>query len=169
MRNLTPPTGASLLPSSDAGDPEANELVSTVLHDTLAALRAAGNAGASYDAIGKRCGVPRQHVNEWCNPGYERTPKLTRIVRMGSTIGPAVLRALAAKLEARAGHRDVRDAALGVQEAAGVVARSVRETLADGVILDAEERSLEAALLAAEAEIAATRAAIASHRARAAR
>lgn len=166
MRGSSPPGVPGL---RDPADVSANELVSQVLHETLAALRAAGNAGASYDAVATRVGVQKQHVYEWCTPGFDRSPKLTKVTRMGSHIAPAVLRALAAKLEARAGIRDLRDAALGVQEAAGTVARSVREALADNEITDAEERALEASLLGAEAEIAATRAAIAKHRERTAR
>lgn len=161
MRDSSPP-GCQVL--RDPADTQANELVSSVLHETLGALRAAGNPGASYEAVGQRCGVPKQHVNEWCSPGYERSPKLAKIARMGPTVGPAVLRSLAARLEARAGHRDIPDAALGLLESSGVVARCVREALTDGEISDAEERALEASLLGVEAEIAATRAAIARKR-----
>ena len=152
------------------GDHEAVALVATTLHETLRAAHAGGNAGATHRAIGARLGVAHQHVSEWCDPLSGRVLKLTRAVRLGSTLAPAFLRALASKIEARGGMKvDLRDAALGVQEAAGGLARCVREVLADGEIDDAEDRALEAALLAAEAEIAAVRAARAQHRARSAR
>lgn len=137
------------------------------LDETLRAEHAAGNAGATHRAIGQRVGVPHQHVGEWRDPLSGRVLKLTKVVKLGPTLAPRFLRALAAKLEESAPHarRDIRDAVLEVQEAAGAIARCAREILADNHITDDEDLLLEAALLAAEAKLTAVRAARAEHRA----
>lgn len=154
-------------PPSDPAETAAAGLSARVLHRTLAALHASGHVGATYRAIGERVGVPHQHVGEWCQEISGRVPKLTKILRMGARIAPAILRALAAEIEESGGrHVDLRDAALGVQESAGRLARCVREALADEHITDEEDAALEAVLLTAEADIAAVRAARAQHRAR---
>lgn len=157
MRDSSPPKAA------DPAETAAATLAARVLHRTLAALHAAGNGGATYRALGARVDVPHQHVGEWCQDLSGRTPKLTKVLRMGPSIAPAVLRALAAEVEASSPRAvDLRDAALGVQESAGSLASRVRAALADGHV-DAEERQgIEAVLLAAEAEVAAVRAALAS-------
>lgn len=154
-------------PLSDAAETAAAAVAARVLHRTLAALHAGGHGGATYRAIGERVGVPHQHVGEWCQELSGRTPKLTKILRMGARIAPAVLRALAAEIETKSGQvLDLRDVALGFQVKAGEYAALVRAALADNHLDADENASLEATELEVEAQIAASRAARAQHRAR---
>lgn len=159
MRDSSPP-GAH-----DPAETAASDLVARVLHRTLAGLHQRGNSGASYRAIGERVGVSYQRVGEWCQPLSGRSPNLLKVLRMGPSIAPAVLRALAAEVEAQAGKvLDLRDVALGFQVMAGEYASRVRAALADDHITPEEDRELEAAELAVEAQVAASRAARAQRR-----
>lgn len=161
MRDSSPPA------TPDPAETAAADLFARVLHRTLTSLHKGGHVGASYRALAERVGSPYQHVGEWCQPLSGRVPKVTKVLRMGVRVAPAVLRALAAELEGSGARSvDLRDAAIGVQESAGRLARAVRDALADGVITDEEDGALEAVLLTAEADIAAVRAARAQHRAR---
>lgn len=163
-RDSSPPRPAHIEESA------AIALVATTLHETFREEHAAGNLGATYRAAGERAGLPHQHVGELCNPVSGRTAKLHKPIMMGKRLAARFYRKLASKLEAQVrGTLDLRDAALGVQESAGKLARCVREALTDEVISDAEDAAIEATLLAAEADIAAVRAARAQHRARGAR
>lgn len=161
MRDSSPPKAV------DPAETAAVEIVATTLHDTLGTLFRSGNKGATYEAVGARCGVPKQHVGEWCQPLSGRSPRLAKIVRMGATIAPSVLRALAARIEAQSGRvLDLRDVALGFQVIAGEYAGRVRAALADDHLDTDEDAALEATELEVEAQIAASRAARAQRRAR---
>lgn len=154
-------------PPSDPSETAAAALAARVLHRTLAALYAAGHQGATYRAIGERVDAPYQHVGEWCQELSGRSPKLTKVLRMGVKIAPAVLRALAVEVEAQSGTvHDLRDVALGFQVKAGEYAACVRAALADDHLDADEDRALEATELEVEAQIAASRAARAQRRAR---
>lgn len=151
----------------DPAETEASDTCARVLHRTLGALHKGGNGGASYRAIGERVGVSYQRVGEWCQPLSGRTPTLQKVLRMGPSIAPAYLRALAAEVEAQSGKvLDLRDVALGFQVMAGEYASRVRAALADDHVTPEEDRELEAAELAVEAQVAASRAARAQRRAR---
>lgn len=163
MEELTPDAGPRV--PGGISDAAAVEIIATALHETIRAQHAAGNGGATYRAIAKRLGVPYQHIGDWCSPLSGRVAKIVRLAQLGPILAPAFFRALAAKLEERAGvQRDLRDVALGTQERVGDLSRLVRAALRDGVIDADEERSLEAVFAGIEADVSAARAAVAQHR-----
>lgn len=167
------PAGDSRTVSSPATTPtDMVRVVAEVTHETIDSAHRAGDRACTYRGLARGGEVPHQHIHDWTSPLSGRSP---RAAVLFDVLGPrrsilwceraaAKLRALLPQ-EASA-LKDLRDAALGMQESAGRLARCVREALADDFITDDEDAAIEATLLAAEADIAAVRAARAQHRAR---
>lgn len=170
MKVLSPDTHAAV----DAAKGEAVELCAAVLHDTLLAAHRA-DAKITYEEIAGCTGAKPAHVGEWCNPLSGRTVALYRVAMMGARVAPAVLRALADAIEARAkgkgGAADLRKIVCDVMARVGELASSVNAGVADGtldggeiVAIEADVHRIRAALSQIEAGLATARAALRGER-----